>query len=140
MHSHALWQVSNQLGDLTDLMATVADMHGVKLAPDAGEDSYSWLPCLGGGQGTRQAIVHHSMSGVFSIRQGDWKLVLGLGSGGFSEPRKVEPQPGESAGQLHNLRRDPSEEDNLYLKHPEVVTNLKAMLERYQKEGRSRPA
>jgi len=132
--------VSTQLSCLTDLLATVAEMDGVKLAADAGEDSFSWLPCLEGKAGSRDAVVHHSSQGMFSIRKGDWKLELGLGSGGFSEPRKLEAKPGEAEGQLYNLAQDPGEENNLYLKQPEMVKNLSGLLERYQKEGRSRPA
>ena len=31
-------------------------------------------------QPIREAIVHHSGDGLFSIRQGKWKLILGLGA------------------------------------------------------------
>ena len=66
-----------------------------RLPRDTAEDSYNLLPAL---QGTatrpiRNAIVHHSNDGVFSIREGSWKLILGLGSGGFSSPRKFDPTP-----------------------------------------------
>jgi hypothetical protein len=76
---------------------------------------------------------------MFAIRQGDWKLELGLGSGGFSDPKREEPLPGGPQGQLYNLRRDPAETDNVWLKEPQVVSRLTALLERYQKQGYSRP-
>jgi arylsulfatase A len=87
----------------------------------------------------REAIVHHSSDGAFAIRQGDWKLALCLGSRGFSEPRDVQPQAGEAQGQLYNLRDDPAEQNNLWLKRPDVVARLTALLEKYQREGRSAP-
>lgn len=83
--------------------------------------------------------MHHSVDGIFSIRQGEWKLALGLGSGGFSVPKSVEPQPGGPEGQLYNLRTDPAESINLYQKRPEIVARLKALLDRYQEQGYSRP-
>lgn len=132
---------SGQLGCLTDLMATAADITGTPLPPGAGEDSYSLLPALLGTQAkaSREAIVHHSIDGMFSIRQGEWKLELGLGSGGFSAPKRIVPQPGDPQGQLYNIAADPAETTNLWLRHPEIVARLTGLLDRYVKEGRSRP-
>lgn len=132
---------SGALGCLTDLLATVAEMIGKPLPPDAGEDSFSMLRHLtGSGRWpARDAVVHHSEDGMFSIRQGDWKLCQGLGSGGFSRPRRLDPGPGEPHGQLFHLTGDAEETKNLYAEQPEVVKRLSALLEKYQKEGRSRP-
>lgn len=135
--------ISNELGCLTDLLATAAEIVGTKLPADAGEDSYSLLPALMAKPGRksnpiREAIVHHSNDGMFAIRQGEWKLILGLGSGGFSDPRKLEPKSGEAAGQLYNLAKDPEEKNNLYQQQPQIVQRLSALLQRYQQQGRSR--
>jgi arylsulfatase A-like enzyme len=130
--------VSRDLGCLTDLMATVADVTGTPLRPDAGEDSFSLLPALNGRKGTRDHVVHHSNDGMFAIRQGDWKLILGLGSGGFTEPKRIEPRPGQRAGQLYNIARDPAETEDLYSNYPEQVARLTALLQRYRATGHSR--
>ena len=127
---------------LTDLMATCAAIAGKKLPANAAEDSYNILPALLGerrDRPIREAVVHHSGSGMFSVRQGEWKLVLGLGSGGFSIPARVEPQPGEPRGQLYNIKTDPAEKINLWERHPEIVDRLKKLLERYIRQGRSTP-
>ncbi|GAB4149913.1 MAG: sulfatase-like hydrolase/transferase [Planctomycetaceae bacterium] len=134
--------VSNETICLTDVFATVAEVVGTALPDNAAEDSFSILPVLKGAflkKPIRPATVHHSVSGMFAIRKGNWKLILGRGSGGFSKPRTIKPKPGEPDGQLYNLERDPSETDNVYLKHPEVVEELSALLKRYQTSGRSRP-
>lgn len=131
--------VNNDPGCLTDLMATVAEIAGKPLPRDAGEDSFSLLPALKGGKGTRETIVHHSVDGVFAIKQGEWKLIFGRGSGGFSQPKKIEVKPGEPEGELYNLAKDPDEITNLYLKNPEVVKRLTTLMDRYKQEGRSRP-
>ncbi len=129
--------VSGQLGCLTDLMATVAAITGYNLPASAGEDSFNLLPVLQGKtkKPVRDSIVHHSIDGVFSIRQGDWKLELGLGSGGFTKPAKIEPEPGGPLGQLYNLAQDPREQNNLWQQRPEVVKRLTALLEAQKAQG-----
>jgi arylsulfatase A-like enzyme len=127
---------------LTDLMATAAEIIGYKLPRDAAEDSYSMLPALKGkklAKPIREAIVHHSSQGHFSIRQGPWKLNIGRGSGGFTPPVEYAPKPGEPAGELFNMAEDFAETTNLYEKRPEIVARLTALLERYQRQGYSRP-
>jgi hypothetical protein len=64
------------------------------------------------------------------IRSGDWKLINQLGSGGFSQPKTIEPGPGDPVGQLYNLRTDRAETNNLYLKHPEIVARLADEMQR----------
>ena len=87
----------------------------------------------------REAIVHHSLQGMFAIRQGPWKLIQGRGSGGFTAPARIKPKPGEPQGQLYNLENDPTEQHNLWAERPEIVQRLSALLERYKQQGHSRP-
>lgn len=127
--------VTGQLGCLTDLMATAADINGIPLPASAGEDSFSLMK-----PGLRDSVVHHSAQGMFAIRRGEWKLIEGRGSGGFSTPQKIEVKPGEAPGELYNLFHDPREELNLYLTQPEKVAELKAVLNGIRSSGRSRGA
>jgi arylsulfatase A-like enzyme len=128
---------------LTDLMATCAAIVGTNLPDDAGEDSYNILPALlGVPQDTpiREATVHHSSQGEFAIRQGKWKLILCRGSGGNryrNGPNAVKKD--DPPGQLYNIVEDPSEKVNLYRQRPDVVASMKALLDKYKKQGRSRP-
>lgn len=134
--------VSDEVLSLTDLLATLAELTAAELPEGAGEDSYSMLPALVGERyegPIREATVHHSGRGMFAIRQGEWKLAEGRGSGGFTEPRHLEPGPGEPEGQLYNLAEDPAERRNLYAERPEVVRRLRALLEQYRQQGYSRP-
>ncbi len=127
---------------LTDLMATAAEITGYKLPNNAAEDSYSMLPALEGkklDRPIREAIVHHSSQGHFSIRQGPWKLNIGRGSGGFTPPVEYTPKPGEPVGELFNMADDLAEAHNYYQEKPEIVARLKALLEKYQRQGYSRP-
>ena len=133
---------TNELTCLIDLMATCAAIIGAKLPDNAAEDSFNILPALLGkklNKPIREALVHHSGKGMFSIRQGRWKLVLGRGSGGFSIPQHIEPQPHEPQGQLYDLVNDPAETCNVWAQHPQTVERLTKLLDKYKKTGRSRP-
>ena len=92
----------------TDMIATAAAITGQTLPTNAGEDSYNLLPAFLGKKTKpiREATVHQSSRRYLAIRQGNWKLIPGLGSGGFSKPSTVKPKKGEPAGQLYNLKND----------------------------------
>ena len=134
---------SDELICLTDLLATCAAIVGTKLPGDVGEDSYNILPALLGRKTDtpiREAVVHHSSIGMFAIRQGKWKLILGRGSGGFTKPNRVKPKPGEPKGQLYDLDKDPAEKNNVWAQHPEIVQRLTNLLDKYKTQGHSRPS
>lgn len=137
-------RVSAQTICFTDLLATFAEICGVKLPADAGPDSFSFLPVLEGRQPERRPIrgpivMQAGSSPAMVIRSGDWKLINQLGSGGFSQPKTINPEPGAPAGQLYNLRDDLAETKNLYLKHPdEIVARLEAEMRRIVQAESSR--
>lgn len=136
--------VTNQTISFTDLMATFSAIVKTDLPNDAGEDSFNLLPVLLGEQPEdnpiRPAVVSVSSRGKRAIQDGQWKLIDGeLGSGGFTNPSHIEPEPGDPGGQLYNLEEDPAETNNLWQERPEVVIRLKRLLEEYEQSGRSRP-
>ncbi len=133
-------QTSDQLICLNDLFATCAEILGEKLSDNAAEDSVSILPALEShaDKPLREAIVHHSINGSFSIRQGNWKLELCADSGGWSAPRPgSKPAQSLPAVQLYDLATDIGEKKNVQAEHPEIVGRLRALLEKYVADGRS---
>ena len=133
---------TEQLASLGDLIATVADMLGVKLPTDAGEDSVSMLPALLGTATTplRESVVHHSIEGFFAIRDKNWKLELCPGSGGWGLPHNDQAAAeGLPPIQLYDLQSDIGEKNNVEAQHPDVVARLTAMLDKYIADGRSTP-
>jgi arylsulfatase A len=127
---------------LIDLLATCADMLEVELPDNAGEDSVSHLPLWEGDRldsSLREATVHHSIDGSFSIRKGDWKLEMCPGSGGWSSPRPGKECEGLPPIQLYDLSEDIGERRNVQAEHPAIVEELKALLTRYVENGRSTP-
>lgn len=133
--------VSDELGCLSDFMATTAAITGTTLPPGAAEDSFNLLPILLGKKGAvRSSFIGHAWDGMFCIQEGNWKLEQGLGSGGWSSrPEHVDPAPGGPKGQLYDLTADPREEHNLYQEQPEVVDRLSKLLEQFQRQGYTRP-
>ena len=125
-----------------DLLATCADLLSSKLPANAGEDSVSIFPALLGTDRAplHEAVVHHSIQGMFSLRQGPWKLELCPGSGGWAAPLDAAArQAGLPEIQLYNLAADPAESKNVHVENPTVVARLRALLERYVADGRSTP-
>ncbi|MBL9189839.1 MAG: arylsulfatase [Opitutaceae bacterium] len=148
----AAGQVSDQTVCLTDIMATCAAITGTTLPANAAEDSFSFLTVLTGtadGMPRRDYTLHQTISLALAIRRGPWKFLDHRGSGGnnyanaelkqFALPDTAPDAP----GQLYNLATDPGETENLYFKHPDIVRELKALLEHSKQAGgraASRPA
>lgn len=133
--------VSNETICTTDFLATLAELHDVKLRDSEGEDSVSFLPALRGKaiSTKRTGIVHHSSDGHFAYRQGKWKLILHKCNGMTKRKDTGDlPQiknPGPS--QLFDLVADPTESNNLYGSQPEIVAQLKKNLSTIISNGRS---
>jgi len=128
------------LTSLTDFMASAAALLGDSLAANEGEDSFNMLPAWLGQDpegNLRDHLICQSSRGYFAIRKGPWKYVPALGSGGFSPPWHIEPEPGGPQGQLYKLDTDIGETQNLYLQHPQQVTTLSRLLNELQQQGRS---
>ena len=125
----AAGSVEDRLHSLTDTYATLASLFGVPkagAAPDSVDAAPLWLgePSEPGAAGTRASMVQHSFEGMFALRSGRYKLIAGLGSGGFSSPVSIRPEPDGPIGQLFDLESDPSEQHNLFLEQPEIVARI----------------
>ncbi len=131
---------SEELLCFTDLMATFsAIVAGTESALMDGE-SLNMLPVFLGEAptaGIREKLVIKEDASV--IREGDWKLIRHLGSGGFTQPRRVEPEEGGPRGQLYNLAEDIGEKNNLWEQHPEMVERLWTELDTFRPQAESAP-
>ena len=139
--------VSDQTICQTDIMATCAAFLGYDLPHDAAEDSFNILPALlheDNGTPIRPFTLHQTNRLALAIRKGSWKYLDHQGSGGnvYNQERLQPFVLSESApdapGQLYNLDTDPGETKNLYFERPELVKELKALLEEAKESGRSR--
>jgi arylsulfatase A-like enzyme len=119
--------------ELTDVFATLADAVATPLPANGAPDSFSFLPALLDPQvarNTRPFVVHHSIRGVFALREGPWKFVEARGSGGFSKQAVVKAKAGEAAGQLYDLANDPAETKNVFASERRRAERFQSMLEK----------
>jgi arylsulfatase A-like enzyme len=122
---------------LTDIFRTAAEIIGADVDAQAAPDSFSVWPLM---QGKDQAqprapIVHHSAAGMFAIRDGNWKLILGNGSGGRANPRG---KPFQRPYQLYDVGEDIGETRDLIEQHPDIARRLEQPLEKIRTFGASR--
>lgn len=111
---------------LTDIFKTIVELTGGVIPKDSAEDSFSFLPILSGEKENvnRPPIIHHSGGeGMFAIRNGNWKLILGNGSGAQTKPVGT---PFQRPYQLYNLENDITELNNL-INHEKVAEKLETL-------------
>ena len=134
-------QKTSALTCLTDVYATLQELTGQPKEDQAGEDSFSLKSVFeGAAQSERESLVSHSIGGWFSIREGDWKLCLCAGSGGWSSPTERQAKKQKlPAMQLYNLKSDRGEENNLAAEYPEKVESLVQLLGQQVADGRCTP-
>lgn len=131
----------DQTVELTDLMGTMANILGVHLPANAGEDSVSLLSLFKGADRPVCAYkVYHSIDGNFAIQEGKWKLELCSGSGGWGNPKNQQAtSKGLPPVQLYDMASDIDEKTNVESAHPEIVLRLLKDLKACVANGRSTP-
>jgi arylsulfatase A len=129
---------------LIDFMATVAAITGASLSEDMGEDSANILPALQGqslDQPIRETTVHHSAKGTFAIRKNNYVFIDAPTGDDNTEPDWFKEERGYIAhnhpGELFDLSQDRIERHNLYEQHPDIVAELKSLLETVKHRGKS---
>jgi len=141
--------VSDQLISTTDIFATAASIVGYQLKDKDATDSYDMLPAMLGVQDNntliRPYLLTQSFRGEFQVRQGNWKYLDHLGSGGNNYKGKElekydfpETAPG-ATGQLFNLSIDPGERTNLFFTDADKRKELQNILQLSKSSGRSAP-
>ena len=112
---------------LVDVMATCAEFTGRPLPRDAGEDSVSMWPLLGGrtDRPTRDGLVYHSGGGKSALRQDGWVFIDAPAGNDKPEPewfaRLRGYVPHDHPGELYDLTADLPERYNRYGERPEIV-------------------
>jgi len=131
-------RTTQALACLTDVYATLESITEQKKQPLGGEDGYSLLPVFEGkATSGRDTLISHSIGGSFAIRQGEWKLCLSAGSGGWSTPRERDAKKkGLPPMQLYNLAEDRAEKNNLLNDHSDKVNALLLLLDKQVRNGR----
>ncbi len=150
---------SNQLISQVDLLATLASILDRPLREGEGVDSIDQLETLTGSpkEPVRETLVLIPNSPKhMSLRHGPWVLIPRQGAGGFqgkkpgahlfsgvaassfigrenSDIVNGKLRPDASVGQLYDLERDPQQTTNLYSSRPEIVAELRSILDGYRR-------
>ncbi len=134
-------QATRALACLTDIFPTLEMIAGLERQSTGGEDGFSLLPVFKGARRSgRNVLISHSIGGSFAIRQGDWKLCLSRGSGGWSAPREAEAKSkGLPRMQLFDLSKDAGERVNRVADEPDRVDAMLTLLKSQVEHGRSTP-
>jgi arylsulfatase A len=127
---------------LTDLLATMATLHGASLPHNAGEDSFDMLPALLGRPTPRRHVgtVHQKASGGFGLRQGDWVFIDSPSGNdnGRGEPVSLAAPPHGQEAELFDLKSDPAQRVNRAADQPGRVAAMRRRLNQLRESGRSR--
>ncbi|MGK0186763.1 MAG: arylsulfatase A, partial [Verrucomicrobiales bacterium] len=143
-------QVSSQMTNTTDIFATLASVAGYQVPDDVAVDSFDMLPAMLGTQDEAKPIRPHmltqSFRAQFQIRQGSWKYLDHMGSGGNDYSKGIlkkyalpESAP-EATGQLFNLAVDPGETTNLFFAESVKRQEMQALLKQLTGSDKSRSA
>ncbi|MCS7469955.1 sulfatase-like hydrolase/transferase [Stieleria sp. ICT_E10.1] len=116
---------------LADLFATSAEFIGGELPHHAAVDSFSLIPVLLGKErriAGREAvlILGNGKDSAIAVCTGRWKLIVRYGS------------DKDQGNELYDLANDPGEQSDLSEQRPEVVKRLQALLEKAERDGRTR--
>jgi len=121
-------QVVMELGTTLDLLPTFCSLANVELPNDRIYDGYDLSPILTGtGESPRDVVYYYRGTEVYAIRKGAYKAHF-ITQGEYGEPEKTVHEP----PLLFNLEVDPSEKVNIAEMHPDVLSEMRKILEDHQ--------
>ena len=117
------------LGSTMDIFTTCLKLAGVEVPTDRIIDGKDLGPILlGSGPGNREVLFHYRETRLMAVRKGPWKAHL-ITQAGYREGPKVHDPP-----LLFHLEHDPSEKYDLAKKHPDVIADLLAEIDRHREK------
>lgn len=121
--------VVSDMGSTLDLLPTFAKMAGVPVPDDRTYDGYDLSGVLSArSQSPREEMFYYHGTRIFAARKGDFKLYFFENNpAGYPERmRQLDTL------QLYNVQHDPSEKYNLADEHPEIISDIKALVEKHR--------
>lgn len=119
-----------EMGTTMDLLPTFCNLANINLPNDRIFDGYDISPVMFGTGPDPRDIVYYYGGGaqIYAIRKGAYKahFIIQPESGGTPEEKIVQDTP-----VLYNLNVDPSERFNIADKHPEIIAEIKRVLEKH---------
>lgn len=122
--------VSDALVSQIDFLSSFAKLTGQTLTPESAPDSLDVLSALlGEAPQGREYIIEHANG--LSVRKGNWKYVPGNPNANKTGRNPVKDS-------LFDLSSDIGEKQNVADEKPELMTELKALIEKVRADGRTR--
>jgi arylsulfatase A len=117
------------IGSTLDLLPTMASIAGASLPDDRVYDGYDLSQVLyQGEEGPRDEMIYYHGSHIFAARKGNYKLHY-YSNNPLGYPAKLEKL---EVQKLYHLQHDPSEKFDLAEKHPEIIKEIEAMVQKHQ--------
>jgi arylsulfatase A len=124
-----------------DLMPTICRISGSPLPDDRIYDGYDLIPLLTGtGKSGRESVLYYRGQKVYAARKGDFKAhFITQNEYGSQTAHPITVPPIELQNQptthepplLYNVSIDPSEKYNIADQHPEVIAEIRKMVEEH---------
>ena len=118
---------SAELASTLDLFATIHALLDIPLPSDRTLDSFDIRPVLlGTGPSPRPSFFYYRGTHLMAVRLGPWKAHF------VTQPALRNGKPTEhDPPQLYNLDHDPSEANDVAKDHPEVVAEIRQLVEQH---------
>lgn len=121
--------VVSDMGSTLDLLPTITRMAGVPVPADRKYDGYDLGDVLkNGSESPRNEMLFYHGTRIFAARKGDFKLYFYENNpDGYPERmRKLDTL------RLFNLQHDPSEKYEIAAKHPDIINEIRDLVNRHR--------
>ncbi|MFB6247036.1 MAG: sulfatase [Salinibacter sp.] len=119
---------SDAVGSTMDLFPTALELAGAEVPSDRVVDGESLLPVFRDPEAEgRDHVFFYRGDQVFAVRKGPWKAHFRTQSGYADDRTRHDPPL------LYHLEHDPREKFNKAEEHPEVIAEIRALLEQHRK-------
>ncbi|MCL2406906.1 MAG: sulfatase [Defluviitaleaceae bacterium] len=115
--------VSSGIAACMDFFPTFARIAGAEISDDRVIDGFDMMPLFKGQTSNRTDFAYYAADNLCALRKGDWKLHTGRGLV-WDTPKPVL--------ELYNLADDIGETMNVYDEHPNIVSELRQLMEKYR--------
>jgi len=117
-----------EMATTMDLLPTFCSLANVKIPTDRVYDGYDISPVIfGTGSNPRDVVLYYRDVDVFAIRKGAYKAHFITQSEYGPDPRVIHETP-----LLYDLMIDPSEKYDIAKDHPEIILEMKKLLEEHK--------
>ena len=123
--------VSPAVSSTMDLFSTALVLGGAEPPSNRVIDGQNLMPVLTGETDEgRRALFYYKAEKLYAVRMGPWKAHFRVSPDGPG----TEPPPEENLPLLYHLGHDPSEQYDVSGEHPEVLEEIRALVEEHRRD------